>query len=60
MIGVIPALNRLQLFNTESLSEEAAYVILGVEENITSAALKKKLDMLSVLTFCLSNSKTSK
>ena len=45
MIGVIPALNRLQLFNTESLSEEAAYVILGVEENITSAALKKKLVM---------------
>ena len=42
MIGIVPALNRLQLFNTETLSEEAAYVMLGVEENITSVALKKK------------------
>ena len=42
MIGVMPALNRLQLFNTDSLSEEAAYVILGVEENITNTALKKR------------------
>ena len=42
MIGVMPALNRLQLFNTDSLSEEAAYVIIGVEENITNAALKKR------------------
>ena len=38
----MPALNRLQLFNTDSLSEEAAYVIIGVEEDITNAALKKR------------------
>jgi hypothetical protein len=42
IIGILPAINRLQLFNTESLSEEAAYVLLGVEETISSTALKKK------------------
>ncbi|XP_063681282.1 dnaJ homolog subfamily C member 22-like [Bolinopsis microptera] len=48
VIGVMPALNRLQLFNTDSLSEEAAYVIIGVEENITNAALKKRFRALTL------------
>ncbi|KAL5254317.1 hypothetical protein ACHWQZ_G013929 [Mnemiopsis leidyi] len=48
VIGIVPALNRLQLFNTETLSEEAAYVMLGVEENITSVALKKKFRALTL------------
>ena len=41
-IGFLPALSRLNLFSEESISEEAAYELLGVEANITSTALKKK------------------
>eukprot|EP00116_Pleurobrachia_bachei_P009231 sb/3469493/ len=47
-IGFLPALSRLNLFSDETMSEEAAFELLGVEANITSTALKKKFRKLSL------------